>query len=64
MKKLFALLLIVLLTFSFFACGSKGECEACGETASLKKLTVMGESAMLCGDCYSYAKATADYFGM
>ena len=58
MKKIIAILLVVLLAFAFVSCG-KGECELCGKTASLKKLTYEGESSKLCEDCYSLAKMGA-----
>lgn len=57
MKKIIAILLVVLLAFAFVSC--KGECELCGQTASLKKLTYEGESGKLCEDCYSLAKMGA-----
>ena len=58
MKKIIAILLVVLLAFAFVSCG-KGECEVCGKTASLKKFTYQGESAQLCKDCYDLAKLGA-----
>ena len=53
MKKIIAILLVVLLAFAFVSCGI-GECDFCGETASLKKFTYQVESSKLCEDCYDY----------
>ena len=51
MKKIISILLVVLLAFSFVSC--KGECELCGQTASLKKMTIEGENQKLCEECYA-----------
>ena len=51
MKKIITVLLVVLLAFSFVSC--KGECELCGQTASLKKMTIEGEDQKLCEECYA-----------
>ncbi|MBO5236032.1 MAG: DUF4428 domain-containing protein [Spirochaetaceae bacterium] len=51
MKKFFAILLIVLLAFTFFAC-AKGECDLCGDEASLKSY----EDGKVCKDCYDGLK--------
>ena len=59
MKKIIAILLVVLLAFAFVSC--KGECELCGQTASLKKLTYEGESGKYCKDCYDFAKSMTDF---
>lgn len=59
MKKIIAILLVVLLAFAFVSC--KGECELCGQTASLKKLTYEGESGKYCKDCYDFAKSITDF---
>ena len=61
MKKIIAILLVVLLAFAFVSCG-KGECEFCGQTASLKKFTYQGESAKLCKDCYALAEIGASIY--
>ena len=53
MKKIIAILLVVLLAFAFVSCGI-GECEFCETTASLKKITYQGKSLKLCEDCYDY----------
>lgn len=58
MKKIIAILLVVLLAFAFVSCG-KGECEVCGKTASLKKFTYQGQSSELCKDCYALAEMGA-----
>ena len=60
MKKIIAILLVVLLAFAFVSCG-KGECELCGKTASLKKLTYEGESSKFCKDCYDFAKSMTEF---
>ncbi|MDR2559488.1 MAG: hypothetical protein LBC86_08105 [Oscillospiraceae bacterium] len=62
MKRLFsivlALVLVFTMTFTLSACGS-GECEGCGETASLSTFKYDGESAKLCSDCKELAEAFA-----
>jgi hypothetical protein len=60
MKKFIAILLVVLLAFAFVSCG-KGECDLCGQTASLKKLTYDGESGKFCKDCYDFAKSMTEF---
>ena len=61
MKKIIAILLVVLLAFAFVSCG-KGECELCGKTASLKKFTYDGESAKFCKDCYALAEMSINLY--
>ena len=55
-----AMALMLTMAFAFTAC-SKGECEMCGQTASLKTFKAGGESAKLCGTCHDIAKAFASF---
>lgn len=50
MKKILAVVLAVIVMFTFAACGSK-ECEICGKEGKTKKYTVQGKSAYLCETC-------------
>lgn len=52
MKKLFALMLALLMVLSFAACGDddKGACEECGKMTS-NHLEYEGESAYICDEC-------------
>ncbi len=54
MKKIFALVLALILMLSLAACGEKFECEECGEEKTGKKheVEVLGEELVICDDCY------------
>ena len=65
-KRIIALVLAVVLMLSLgcllTACGKKGECEVCGETKTLKKITIEGESGWVCNDCYKLIKSLGSLF--
>lgn len=61
-RRILAILFIVAILFTLLtACTKTGTCELCHrENQKLKKLTVKGESAWLCPDCYKLMDALTD----
>ena len=62
MKKMFSVILLVIVaTMMLTACG-KFTCDACGEEKSGKKYkeSVMGEEIEICKDCYKELEELAD----
>ncbi len=49
MKKICAVLCALCMLFVLSGC--QGKCDGCGKQATVKKITIMGESANLCSDC-------------
>jgi hypothetical protein len=61
MKKLIAVLLVVVALFALSGCSKKGTCESCGkEDVSLEKVELMGETGYLCEDCAEVVEALGD----
>lgn len=54
MKRVFAVLALTAILLT--GCAKVGKCESCGQKETLKKLTVAGETAWVCNDCYSLLK--------
>ncbi len=54
MKKIFALMLVLVLMLSLAACGEKFECDECGEEKTGKKYEdeIFGEEFVLCEECH------------
>ena len=66
MKKMFALLLmVVVLVASFASCASKFTCDMCNKEVEGKKhtVTVEGEKGDLCDDCYKLYKSLEGLMG-
>ena len=63
MKKIVALVLVLILCLSMLAgCSKTGTCDACGKTdVKVKTATYAGESADLCESCYALFEAIKDY---
>lgn len=63
MKKIIALVLVLILCLSMLAgCSKTGTCEACGKTdVKVKTATYQGESADLCETCYELFELVKDY---
>ena len=52
MKKLIALLLVLVMLFAITGCAKKGDCEMCKEKdVELKTVEVDGKEADVCEDC-------------
>ena len=68
MKKfavIFAIVMTLVIMFSFAACKKTATCGLCGETktSNFHKVTEGGESVELCDDCYQLYKAAKEAFG-
>ncbi len=59
MKKLVALVLVVITVFALTAC-TIGECDICGETGICKTEKVFGEKVKLCNDCADDLKSVGN----
>lgn len=46
-------MLLLVTVLSLTACGSKKECEFCGEVKSGKTTEILGEKVFICNDCRS-----------
>lgn len=65
MKKLIALLLLLVMVVGMFAACAPSECEVCGATGvSTEKVTIEGDSAWCCEDCAALAKLGAALMGL
>ena len=64
MKRIVALLLVVLVVFSLTGCGKKGVCDVCGQTKAVKTITVMGEKGQVCKDCEKLVKLGTSLMGL
>lgn len=55
MKRIIALVFVLVLALSLVACGGKFTCDECGKekSGSPKKAEFMGETANLCSECYA-----------
>ena len=52
MKKIFAVLLVLVALFALSGCGEKGTCEMCStQDVSLEEVELGGETVKLCEDC-------------
>ena len=60
MKRLIALLLVVLVCFSLLTACS-GTCELCGKEGKVSSVKVAGEKRKLCESCEKIAKAAESY---
>ncbi|MBP3314011.1 MAG: hypothetical protein J6K84_05100 [Oscillospiraceae bacterium] len=62
MKKIIALVLVIVTVFALTAC-TIGECDICGETGICKTKKVFGEKVQICNDCAEDLESVGDAIG-
>lgn len=60
MKRICAALCALCMLFVLSGC--QGKCDACGKQGTVKKITIMGESANLCSECESLISMLGEDF--
>ena len=50
-KLTIVVMLLLVTVLSLTACGSKKECDICGEVKSGKTTEILGEKVFICNDC-------------